>query len=190
MDQGLNWELARALNSWAGKFPIVDGIASVVADYLIFLFFLAAAVWWFVPSTDNVGKRAAMAAFIAVVFGQLVNLLLGHFIYVPRPFVAHQEVQLLVNAAHDSSFPSDHTTAAFSVAITAILWGMPGRWLLLIGAVLIAIARVFVGAHYPLDVLAGAALGTLWAYLVFRLDARLRPLYDAVIAFARRIHLA
>jgi len=107
----------------------------------------------------------------------VVNLLIGHSLFVPRPFVAHQ-VYLLINAANDSSFPSDHATAAFSVAATALLWRMPGRRLLLLGAVLIALARVYVGAHYPADVVASAGLGTLWAILVYRLDGWLRHVYD------------
>lgn len=79
------------------------------------------------------------------------------------------QVHLLINAAHDSSFPSDHATAAFSVATAALLWRIPGRRLYLLGAVLIALARVYAGAHYPADVVGGAGLGILWAILAFRL---------------------
>lgn len=180
MDQGLNWELARALNGLAGHFPIFDALAAIVAEDLIFLILAIAVVWWFLPTDGDVGKRAALAAFVAVVFGQAINLAIGHVIFVPRPFVAHQ-VHLLVNAAHDSSFPSDHATAAFSVATTALLWRMPGRRLLLLGAVLIAFGRVYVGAHYPADVVVGAALGAIWATLALKLDGWLSHLYDLPI---------
>lgn len=164
MDGGWNWALARSLNGLAGRSAAVDLAMAVIATDLIFVLVLAAASWWFWPGLRGSGPLAALAAGAAVIVGQAFNLLIGHFIYVPRPFVAHQ-VLLLVQAARDSSFPSDHATAAFSIAATALLWRMPGRWLILIGAVLIAIARVYVGAHYPLDVIVGAALGTLWAML-------------------------
>jgi len=188
MDQGLNWHLARALNGWAGHFPAVDAAAALVANDLIFLSVLVVAAWWFLPSSDDAGKRAALATVGAVVVGQVVNLVIGHFVFVPRPFVAHQ-VLLLVDAARDSSFPSDHATAAFSVATAALLWRMPGRRLLLAGAVLIALARVYVGAHYPADVLVGAGLGAMWTMLAFRLDVRLSPLYALAIGAARRVRL-
>lgn len=188
MDQGLNWYLARALNGWAGHFPVLDGAAALVANDLVFLVVLAVAAWWFLPSSDDAGKRAALATVGAVVVGQVVNLAIGHFVFVPRPFVAHP-VLLLVDAARDSSFPSDHATAAFSVATAALLWRMPGRRLLLPGAALIALARVYVGAHYPADVLVGAGLGAMWTMLAFRLDGRLRPLYGLAIGAARRVHL-
>ncbi len=180
MDQGLNWELARALNGLAGHFPVADALAAVAANDLIFLVLASVALWWFLTIDSDAGKRAALAAFVAVVFGQAINLTIGHFIFVPRPFLAHH-VLLLVNAAHDSSFPSDHATAAFTVATTALLWRMPGRWLYLLGAVVIALARVYVGAHYPADVVVGGALGALWATAVYRLDSRLRYVYDIPI---------
>ncbi|MDA8216446.1 MAG: phosphatase PAP2 family protein [Dehalococcoidales bacterium] len=188
MDQGLNWYLARAMNGLAGHLPAVDAAAALVANDLIFLALLGVAAWWFLPSSDDAGKRAALATVGAVVVGQMVNLAIGLFVYVPRPFVAHQ-VLLLVDAARDSSFPSDHATAAFSVATAALLWRMPGRRLLLPGAVLIALARVYVGAHYPADVLAGAGLGAMWTILAFRLGGRLRPIYGLAIGAARRVHL-
>ncbi len=193
MNQGLNWELARALNGLAGHLQIADALAAIVADDLIFFVLATAVLWWLLPMDGDAGKRAALAAFVAVVFGQAVNLAIGHFIFVPRPFVAHQ-VHLLINAAHDSSFPSDHSTAAFSVATTALLWRMPGRRLLLLGAVLIALARVYVGAHYPADVVVGAVLGALWATVVYRLDGWLRRVYDfpigiytTVVGLVRRV---
>lgn len=177
MDQGLNWRLAQGLNGLAGHFPIADALAALTANDLIFLVLASVALWWFLPIDGDAGKRAALAAFVAVIFGQAINLTIGHFVFVPRPFVAHH-VHLLVNAAHDSSFPSDHATAAFSVATTALLWRMSGRRLLLLGAVLIALARVYVGAHYPADVVVGGALGALWATVVYRLDGWFRYVYD------------
>jgi len=188
MDQGLNWYLARAMNGLAGHLPVVDVAAALVADDLIFLLLLSVVVWWFLPSSDDAGKRVALATVGAVVLGQVVNLAIGHFVFVLQPFVAHQ-VHLLVDAARDSSFPSDHATASFSVATAALLWRMPGRRLLLLGAVLIALARVYVGAHYPDDVVAGAGLGAAWSFLVLRFDGQLRPLYRVAIGGARRVRL-
>jgi undecaprenyl-diphosphatase len=188
MDQGLNWDVARALSGFAGHNPLVDAIGTAAATDLIFVVVLSAAIWWFWPIANDAGKRALLAAMVAVVGGQALNVLIGHFLFVPRPFVAHQ-VHLLVKAAQDSSFPSDHATAAFAVATTALLRRMPGRHLLLLGAVVIAFARVYVGAHYPADVIAAAGLGTMWAALILKLDSRLTHPYHLVISTARRLHL-
>ncbi len=187
--EGLNWDLARALNGAAGQYPILDGAARVVATDLVFLTFLSVVIWWFVPPGNEKGKRAALAAALALVCGQILNLAIGQLVFVPRPFVVHQ-VHLLVAAAADSSFPSDHATAAFCVAGTALVRGIRGKWLLVVGATLIAIARVYVGAHYPLDVIVGAAFGLAWSILFLRLDPWLAYPYELTIGVARRLRLA
>lgn len=94
------------LNGLAGRFPLVDRLADFIATDLIFLIILCAAVWWFLPLARDRGKRAALTAAAAVIGGQALNLVIAHLVFVPRPFMAHR-VLLLVNAAHDSSFPSD-----------------------------------------------------------------------------------
>ena len=68
-------------------------------------------------------------------------------------------VQLLVDKTTDFSFPSDHATAAGAVAVGLVLTNR--RWGIFAGvlAVVMAFTRVYVGAHYPADVLAGLALG-------------------------------
>ena len=186
---GWNWAVARAINHLAGHVPIADTLMAFIATDLVFILVLAAAVWWFLPRRRDVAKHAALAAAFAVICGQALNLLIGHLVYVPRPFIAHH-VLLLVNAAHDSSFPSDHATAAFSIAATALLRTMPGRYLFLLGAVLIAFARVYVGAHYPVDVVTGAALGSAWAVIILALDGYLVTPYRLAVTVARRWHLA
>lgn len=189
MTDGLNWDVARALNGVAGQYPLLDRAAEVIATDLVFLILLAIAVWWFVLPGNEVGKRAALAAVAAVICGQVLNHAIGLLVFVPRPFVAHQ-VHLLIASATDSSFPSDHVAAAFCVAGTAFFRGIRGGWLLVAGAVLVAIARVYVGAHYPLDVIAGAVLGLLWSAVFLRLDPVLASPYAATIGLARRFHLA
>jgi undecaprenyl-diphosphatase len=188
MDQGLNWDLARALNGLAGRSALLDAFATIVATDLVFLIFLTVVVWWFVPPSNGVGQRAALAALGALVCGQILNLIIGHFVFVPRPFVAHS-AHLLIASATDSSFPSDHATAAFTVAGTALLRGLRGRWALTLGALLVAIARVYVGAHYPADVIAGAALGFGWSLVFFWLDSWLASPYSWTIGIARRLRL-
>ena len=68
-------------------------------------------------------------------------------------------VQLLIDKTTDFSFPSDHATAAGAIAVGLLLtnrrWGIVTAVL----AVVMALTRVYVGAHYPGDVLAGLALG-------------------------------
>jgi undecaprenyl-diphosphatase len=115
------------------------------------------------------GLSAGLALLLA---SQLANLV-GR----PRPFVDEPStVHLLVAHAADPGFPSDHATAAFAIAVAILLrsrrWGL----LALAMAVALAVGRVAVGVHFPTDVLAGAALGSATALLLYLPPVR-RPLH-------------
>jgi undecaprenyl-diphosphatase len=70
--------------------------------------------------------------------------------------------------ATGNGYPSGHAAVAFALATIAWLWFGPRsriRWVLLGVAVVVCFGRVYVGAHFPLDVVGGAALGVLSAAL-------------------------
>jgi undecaprenyl-diphosphatase len=66
------------------------------------------------------------------------------------------------------SFPSGHTTAAFSLAVTSALvtQGNIASSVYLILALLVAISRVYLGVHYPSDVIVGGIIGSSYAVLI------------------------
>jgi undecaprenyl-diphosphatase len=83
------------------------------------------------------------------------------------PFVAHPRATLvLVSHAADNSFPSDHASVTFAIALAVVVFGRRVGLVLLVGAVAIAIDRIFVGVHYPIDVLSRLLIGLLSAELV------------------------
>ena len=122
---------------------------------------LAAAIW--------AGGAAVAALGIAQLIGRAVDR--------ARPYESLNNVHVLVTKTTDFSFPSDHATVAGAVAVGLLLsnrrWGVIAT----IAAILMAFARVYVGAHYPADVTAGLALGAIVAiaghYLVVPLLRRL-----------------
>ena len=76
-----------------------------------------------------------------------------------RPYIAHPHTHLLIARSSDPSFPSDHATAAFAIATAVGLYDRRfGMTLVVLGAVL-AVSRVYVGTHYPTDVVGGALIG-------------------------------
>ena len=105
------------------------------------------------------GVAGVVWAGVAVLAALAVNQLLGHAVGRARPYVAVPNAHLLVSTTRDFSFPSDHTAVAAAVA--------GGIWLIdrRLGAVAaamalaMAFARVYVGAHYPGDVLGGLLVG-------------------------------
>jgi len=85
-----------------------------------------------------------------------------------RPFIHQAETRTVGNRAIGLSFPSGHTSQAFFMAALLVQQLQAGMWLGLLFyslALVVGITRMYVGAHYPRDVLAGAILGSAWGLL-------------------------
>lgn len=112
---------------------------------------------------------AGLSAILSWVGNQAFSLLV---LWRDRPFVSLTDVNQLVEAS-GKSFPSDHSTIAFAMAFS-MLFFRP-RWGLVFVAAAVAVAwgRVFCGVHFPADVVAGMAVGGLWAFLAKVFSVRL-----------------
>lgn len=160
-------------------------------------------------------RAATLWVGIACLLAFGFNLTIEQFVFEPRPFVSHK-VHLLVRHAADASFPSDHTAWSFAVvgmlllallpAFTAIGQKTTTGWrrfgfaplyvpfLLLVMALVIAcsigLARIFVGLHYPGDILGGAVDGLLASCVVTVLRRWLHRPTNMVLRFVQTLHLA
>ena len=134
--------------------------------------FLLRGKWRSVAGRHGV-IAAGFSAALALGIAQIIIRLWER----PRPYLAHPHTaHLFIPAAHDPSFPSDHATAAFAIAVALLLRHRPAGILALAMAAVLSVSRVAVGTHYPGDVLGGAALGTAAALLLWHPAVR-RPLH-------------
>ena len=152
------------------RFFALQGQVFFVA--LLAVLFLARGKW----RSFN-GRHGVVAAGISAALALAVAQVIAHLWERPRPYIAHPgDAHLFIAASHDPSFPSDHATAAFAIAVAVLLRHRKAGILAIAMAVTLCVARVAVGTHYPGDVLAGAVLGTA-AALVFWHPAVRRPLH-------------
>lgn len=104
----------------------------------------------------------------SLLFNTLVNnVLLKNLVARTRPYEVVDGLHRIIEAQSDYSFPSGHTGSAFAVAVVVFLMcprkiGVP----VLVFAFVIAFSRLYVGVHFPTDVLGGALIGAVIAYLV------------------------
>lgn len=139
--------------------------------------------WIFLTSLADKGRFWILLGIVLLIFKKtrkagatvLVSLLIGHImtndilkdlVQRPRPYVADPAVVTLIKPLKSYSFPSGHTTASFSAAF-ALLFSSPKRiWIpSMILAAMIGFSRMYVGVHYPTDVIGGVAVGLLASIL-------------------------
>lgn len=115
---------------------------------------------------------AALWAGAGTLLAVAMNQPLVHGFHEARPYTTHHHILVLASHSADYSFPSDH--AVMAGAVTAGLWLVDRRLGMLasIAALLMAFARVYIGAHYPHDVVAGLAVGAFVVLLGWALVAR------------------
>lgn len=114
-------------------------------------------------------RAAAWRVILTIALSSLVvNGVVKPFIWRDRPFKVLGDVRVIDAQPQSSSFPSGHAANAIAgaVATSQMLPGATVIWWLL-GAT-IAISRIYVGVHFPLDVLSGSILGLMCAYFVLR----------------------
>ncbi|MEO6494355.1 MAG: phosphatase PAP2 family protein [Ilumatobacteraceae bacterium] len=157
----MDGSLYRWINRLANRTHWAHGFLTAYANYGVVLFALLLLAAY-LQGRQNGDLRvvagavwAAGSALVALGIGQLI----GSAVDRARPYATMSGVHVLVDKSTDFSFPSDHATVVGAVAAGLLFtnrrWGITATVL----AVLMAFTRVYVGAHYPGDVLAGLALG-------------------------------
>jgi membrane-associated phospholipid phosphatase len=161
-------DLARA-TGWLH--PVVLGYASY--GVVVFAGLLLAG-WW---TARQRGELTAITAAVWAPVGMLLALGINQPIVAivgePRPYTLHPDILVLAQHSLDPSFPSDHAVMAGSVTAGVFLLSRRLGVLSTVAAVVMAFARVYIGAHYPQDVLAGLLLGAAVSIIGYLLAHRL-----------------
>lgn len=124
------------------------------------------------------GRKVAVLGLAALFISNVSVYLLKYIIAEPRPFLTLAHVDLLVPENEVYSFPSGHTASSFAVAAVIGLKyklnhqgkGYSLIYPLIIFAGVIGFSRIYIGVHYPLDVIFGAIFGLLSAILVLKME--------------------
>ena len=165
VDQSIMWSVHQFANPFFSRVAI--GLSSLggLPAYTIFLVLFTSYIF-FVKSSWRAALNFLMVSMIgSVVLGWSLKIIVKR----PRPELWPRLVQ-----DYGASFPSGHSLYAATLAMVLILvsWKTTWRWpSVIVGVtwlVLMGVSRIYLGVHYPTDVLAGWLLGITWVYGVYR----------------------
>lgn len=166
----MDLSLLKLLNGLAGHGDGFEDVLELIARqaYLVFVGLLAVLFL----ARGKFGSAESRRAVVSAGFASLIALGIAHVIAGAvdraRPYAAHPgDAHLYVPASHDPSFPSDHATAAFAIAMAIWLRNRAVGAFALALAALLSLSRVAVGVHYPSDVVVGALIGSAAALLLW-----------------------
>lgn len=175
--------LFRAVNAVALRSDGIDAIVSFLAQQaaLLIVFALIGYAGWEIWKEKSAKERSVLFEKWALVFGAAILAwiaagILKDLVARPRPFIELRDANLLFPHGDHDSFPSGHATFLFSLWWALRLVHFPRRpaAFFLAGAILVGLARVAAGIHWPLDILGGALLGVAVAEAVWRVRRYLK----------------
>lgn len=155
---------------------IQDNLRGPLDSFWVFVTSLADKGWFwillavillFFKKTRAVGVTALLALILNHV---LTNMILKDLFGRPRPYTVNEELVTLIKHLSSYSFPSGHTSSSFAAAF-ALFFMVPKKYGIpaLVLAAMIGFSRMYVGVHYPTDVLGGITVGFLSAVVAYYL---------------------
>ena len=159
--------------------PIFDNFFSFLTEVKHWYISYVILILFLIVKGGKKGRIAAvMVLLLVTATDQVSSSLIKNLVERIRPCNALPDVNILAGCTSSFSFPSSHAVNNFAVAFFFLLLYPRYKWALIITASLLAVSRVYVGVHYPSDIIAGAVIGSIFGYLFGAATIKLDNLFN------------
>lgn len=134
-------------------------VVTFLASILIWLMFFGLIVLWVIDG--KIKKEVVLHALFSCVFAWVITESIKFIFPTLRPFQVQNIIPLTTTIPGDGAFPSTHTAVAFALSVTILKHDKKVGILYLIMSALVGAARIMAHVHYPIDIIAGALIGTI-----------------------------
>ncbi len=167
----INTDVFYKINGLGKELPVLGVPMIIIANYTLY-FLIIAVIFYFLKGPQN--RLMVISSLLLVGLAILLGRVAGMFHSNNQPFAELPNVNQLIEKAVDNSFPSDHTMIFFAICFSFFLFKKPGRYLWMALACLVGLSRIWVGVHYPGDVLVGALLAMLSALFLYVIVSKMK----------------
>lgn len=153
MDKKMFW----GINQAVGKKPLLDKLMIVSSNKVRYVYAIILLYLWM---KDGLDRKATNNAILSVIASILIRFIVNLLYYKPRPFIKYR-VNILIPSKVDTSYLSKHTLLVFAVSTSIYLYKKTLGLFSYSLACLTGLSRIWVGHHYPSDILRSSILGSL-----------------------------
>ena len=180
----INQSLFTSINQYAGQNALFDNIGIFLAEYSPYLFIALEVYLYFIARK----RHEALLAFYSVLLALSINQIIGLFYFHNRPFMDGLGTTLFKHVP-ENSFPSDHTTFMLAIAFSLLLSSRTRKvgLLFMILGVIGGAFRIFIGVHYPFDIMGGILVGAVSAIIIQLLSERVKFIDQFIFKLEEKI---
>ncbi|MBT2691600.1 undecaprenyl-diphosphatase [Bacillus sp. ISL-55] len=157
----MDLRLFQQINKLSGRISPVDNLMIFISNQSRYVYAFILLVLLLKNRRNN---RIALETGSSVLLGLVVQFFIKLFYNKPRPFVKRR-VGILIPSKTDSSFPSKHTILAFAASTTILMFHRKLGTIMMLMSALTGFSRIWVGHHYPSDIIGSALLGSLTSFV-------------------------
>ena len=162
----MNYKVFTSINQLSGRCSPIDLLMVLISNKIRYVFIFVLIFMWF---RNDFYKKLSFNAVISAGITLVLNTLIKLFYFKPRPFVKRR-VGILIPSKMDSTFPSKHTLLAFAISTSIFLHERILGSIMWVLSVLTGFSRIWVGHHYPSDIIGSAFIGTMISITLDRIS--------------------